>query len=263
MLDLIVDFLHDEPGALKACCLSSKSWIHRTRQHLFARVEFSLESHVKLWEETFPDPFNTPARYTRNLSIRRSRVVTSLGRGVGGCIRTFSGIVRLDVDIRGNGGEEDPFITLRGLSPTLKSLRLAYGSSVSSSKIFGLVCSFPLLKDLALLSPGNNSEVDGWNIPPTSPVLTGHLELTMVGRIRPTVDRLLELPSGLHFSKISVLCLIEDVKPMIDLVSECSDTLESLTIYYYLEGTAFPSPSVVGQYLTTIFGHSKVQCAFP
>ena len=263
ILDLIVDFLHDDRDALKACCLASKSWVHRTRQHLFARVEFSLESHVKLWEETFPDPFNSPARYTRSLTIRRSRVVISVGRGVGCWIRTFSGIVRLHVDIRGNGGEEDPFATLRGLSPTLKSLRLAYGSSVPSSKIFSLVCSFPLLEDLALLSPGNNSNIDGRNIPSTSPKLTGHLDLTMIGGIRPAVDRLLELPGGLRFSKISVSCLIEDVKPMIDLVSECSDTLESLSIYYYLEGAAFPSLSMIGQYLTTTFGHSQVQRAFP
>jgi len=40
ILDLIVDHLHDEPTALKACCLVSKSWVPRTWNHLFALVEF-------------------------------------------------------------------------------------------------------------------------------------------------------------------------------------------------------------------------------
>ena len=243
ILDLIVDFLHDEPDALKACYLASKSWVHRTRQYLFAHVEFSLESHVKLWEETFRDPSNSPARYTRSLTIRRFRVINSVVNSVGGWIRTFSGIVRLQVDIHTYSARAVSFVPLRGLSPTLKSLRLAYGSSVPPSEIFGLVCSFPLLEDLALDALGNNSEVDGWKIPSTSPILTGCLDLGITGGIRPAVDRLLELPSGLHFSKISVSCLIEDVESMIDLVSECSDTLESLSVCYYLAGAAFPSSS--------------------
>jgi len=262
MLDLIVDFLHNEPDALKACCLASKPWVHRTRQHLFVHVEFSLESHVKLWEGAFPDPSNSPACYTRSLTIRRSRVVTSVGRGVGGWIRTFSSIIRLHVDVHAYSARVVSFVPLRGLSPTLKSLRLAYGSSVPPSETFGLVCSFPLLEDLALRSPGNNNEIDGWNIPSTSPKLTGCLDLGMTCGIRPAVDRLLELPSGLHFSKISVSCLKEYVEPMMDLVSECSETLESLSVCYYLPGVTFLSPSVVGQYLTTTFGRSQAQRAF-
>jgi hypothetical protein len=86
-------------GALKACCLVSKSWIHRTREYLFAHVEFSMKSHIEVWKKAFPDPSNSPARYTRSLSIRTSQVVTSVDMGVGGWIRTFSGVVRLYVDI--------------------------------------------------------------------------------------------------------------------------------------------------------------------
>ncbi|KAF9645264.1 hypothetical protein BDM02DRAFT_3073690, partial [Thelephora ganbajun] len=40
ILDYIVDLLHDEPETLKQCCLVSKSWVSRTRKHLFANVEF-------------------------------------------------------------------------------------------------------------------------------------------------------------------------------------------------------------------------------
>jgi len=265
MLDLIVDFLHDEPDALKACCLTSKSWVHRTRQHLFAHLEFFSKHHAKTWKEIFSDPSDSPAHYARSLSIHMSRVVTSVSGSVGGWIRTFSGVIRLHVDIHGYGSSkaEISLVPLRGFSPTLKSLRLACGCSVPSSEIFGLVCSFPLLEDLTLLSLSNNSELDRWNIPSTSPKFTGCLDLKMLDGIRPAVRRLLEIPRGLHFSKISVSCPKEDVESMMDLVSECSDTLESLDIYYYPTGARFLSASVIDQYLTTTFGRSRAQHALP
>ena len=248
ILDLIVDFLHDEPDALRACCLASRSWVYRARGRLFAHVEFSLKSHIKLWKRAFPDPSNSPARHTRSLSIRRSPVVGFVDTGVGGWARTFSGIVRLDVDICGfGGGRKISLIQLHGLSPVLKSLRLAYGPSTPSSEIFSFVCSFPLLEDLALVSRGGNSETNEWKVPSTSPKFTGCLDLRMLGGIRPVVHRLLELPSGPHFSKISVACLKEDVGSMVDLVSKCSDTLESLSILHYLVGAVVLSVFVVGQ----------------
>jgi len=255
ILDLIVDFLHNERDALKACCLVSKSWIHRTRRHLFVHVELTWKSRIKVWKEMFPDPFSSPARHTRCLSIRVSQVVIPVDTGLGGWIRTFSGVVRLHVDLCGLGGDRKiSFVPLHGLSPTLKSLRLACGSSTPSSEIFGLVCSFPLLEDLALVSLGGNCEIDEWDIPSTSPKFTGSLDLRMVGGIGPVVHRLSELPSGLHFSKISVSCLKEDVESTVDLMSKCSDTLESLSIYYYIVGAAFSFsfcgwPTYLGTYL--------------
>jgi len=156
-----------------------------------------------------------------------------------GWIRAFSGIVRLFVNNLGD--KPVSLVPLHGLSPTLKSLRLACGSSTPSSEIFGLVCSFPLLEDLALTTFDRDGEVDRWDIPSTSPKFTGYLNLRTVGGIGPVVHRLLELPSGLHFSKISVSCLNEDVESMIGLVSKCSNTLESLSVYYYLVGAVLLS----------------------
>jgi len=262
ILDLIVDFLHDEPGALKACCLASKSWVHRTRTHLFAQVEFSSESHLKLWEKTFPDPSNSPARYTRDLTIYTSQALTS-----GGWIRAFSGLVWLQVDIRSYGsneeisfsldgidevipsldgsGEQISFVPLRGLSPTIKSLYLSYGSYIPFSEIFDLVYSFPLLEDLSLVCLGS-SEDDRWDIPLTSPRFTGCLDLDIDHGVCPAVRRLLELPSGLHFSKISMTYGDKDVELMMDLMLKCSDTLEYLGIYYLTGAFICLLASVVG-----------------
>ena len=74
ILDLIVDNLRDDEATLESCCLVSKSWISRTRRHLFAHVEFeSTECPIHLWMKTFQDPSNSPTCYTRRLDFFRSR----------------------------------------------------------------------------------------------------------------------------------------------------------------------------------------------
>ena len=118
-------------------------------------------------------------------------------------------------------------------------------------EILDLICSFPLLEDLTLVCLGH--EDDGWSTPSTSPKLTGFLDLRCFGEIRPTARRLLDLPDGLHFAKITVECYTEDVNSIMDLVSRCSDTLESLSISYYTPG-ALPSASTSGQHLTATRG---------
>ena len=188
-------------------------------------------------EKAFPDPSNSPTRHTRSLSIRVSLVITSVNTGVGGWIHTSNGSVRLFVDIREfDSGGKIFLVPLHGLSSTLKSLHLAHGSSAPSSEIFGLVCFFPLLEDLALDYFDGDSEVDGWRFPRHHPNSPSGSVLRMLGGIRPIVHRLLELQSGLHFSKITMTHLREDIEPMVDLVSKRSDTLESLDICYTLTG---------------------------
>jgi hypothetical protein len=231
ILDLIIIHLHDKPTALKACCVASKSWVQRTRIHLFASVEFCAQkSPIERWKKTFPDPSNSPAHHTRRLTISGIPVVTAADTDAGGWIRTFHNIVHLHLEFTGS---EDPRVSLtpfRGLSPTLKSLHL----SCTSPEVLDLICSFPLLEDLALTSLQHGS--DTWNTPSTSPKLTGSLDLSLFGGIRTAICRLVGLPGGLHFTKISIACLQEDVESTKELVSRCSGTLEYLSIYYYTPG---------------------------
>jgi hypothetical protein len=225
--------------ALKACCVVSKSWIPRTRIHLFASVEFcARDSPIERWKKTFPDPSNSPAHHTRRLTISGVPVVTAADTDAGGWIPTFHNIVHLHLEFTGS---EDPRVSLtlfHGLSPTLKSLHL---SRTGSPEVLDLICSFPLLEDLALMSLQRGS--DTWNTPSTSPKLTGSLGLVLYGGIPSTICRLVGLPGGLHFTKISIECLNEDVELINDLVSRCSGTLEYLSIYYCLPGMSPFSPS--------------------
>jgi len=102
---------------------------------------------------------------------------------------------------------------------------------------------------LDIVHPG----VHGRNTPSTSPKLTGSLYLRTHGCTHHIVCRLLDLPGGLHFSKVNVGFFDNEAESMTDLVAACSDTLESLTLLYYPTG-AFPSASVTDQYLIAARG---------
>ena len=136
-------------------------------------------------------------------------------------------------------------IQLHGFSPTLKSLRLGH-TDIPLPEFFNLVCSFPLLEDLEFFILTPASDTGGWDPPSTSPKLTGSLGIG--GEIQSIARRLCDLPGGLHFSEIR-LSYGKDVTPAMDLVSRCSDTLESLAIDSHIAGT-FALASVIGQHLT-------------
>ena len=132
----------------------------------------------------------------------------------------------------------------------VRSLRLTY----TSFGVFDLICSFPLLEDLALvdLCPEDGT-FDGRKTPSTSPRLTGSLDLSAREGIRSATRQLLDFPDGLRFAKITVECRGEDFGSATDLVSSCSDTLESLDICCFPVG-AFPSASLIDQCLTAARG---------
>ena len=234
ILDLIIDNLCDEPTTLKTCCVVSKAWTHRTRKYLFVNVKFHPLGHrVSQWRETFPDPTNSPAHHTRALSICHPQLIATADMDT---LLAFCGVVRLDVDTDLWFDHMVSLIPLRGLSPVLRSLHLTF-TSLSDSEIFNLVCSFPLLEDLVLVSRTRRRNDPGWNTPSTSPRLTGSLELRLIEGIRSITYRLLDLQNGLHFTKIAVPWISEgDVPATMHLVSRCSSTLESLDIANHLFG---------------------------
>lgn len=252
-LDIIIDNLHDEPTTLKACCLVSKSWVPRTRSHLFARVVFdgSPGSRILRWKKTFPDPSNSPAHHTRTLFVCNLRTPTTADTDVTGWIHTFCNVIRLEfmfVDRAALG----PFY---GLSSTIRSLHL----SDSTAGVSDFICSFPLLEDLLLMDLSPESGAYEWDAPSTSPKLTGFLDLRTPGVTCPVTRQLLNLPGGLRFSKIHVKFDDDtEAEAVKKLVLACSDTLESLTTLCRAS-CAFPSASITNKYLTAIrrYGHTQ------
>ncbi|KAF9780878.1 hypothetical protein BJ322DRAFT_1112270 [Thelephora terrestris] len=256
VLDLIVDHLHDQPTALEECCLVSKSWVPRARSHLFAEVEFNLSRcPIRLWTNAFPDPSNSPAHHTRRLWIYGLETTTASST----VLRQFDCIQELWVAAPVQDFSAPvSFDQLHGLSPTLKTLHLS-DISAPASQVFNLICSFPLLEDLWLYFVTIFGGADGWDIPSTSPRLTGSLHLIDWDC---SVSRgLLDLPNGLHFTEITASCRVEDTVSLVDLVSRCSDNLESLDIAYSSSSSVyFPDPKPFALSGATKLSHARFQC---
>ena len=238
LLDHVVDLLHDARDALKSCCLVSKSWIPRTRKHLFAHVWFSSPETLQSWKNTFPDPSTSPARYAETLSIYCPHAVTATDAKEGGWIPTFSRAVRFQMDIPWVGIDE-PAVSLvpfHGFSPDLKSLRVIF-SSFPLSCIFGLMDSFPLLEDLSVVTYDRFDSCDGFNGFPATvqplrpPVFTGFLELLLGMGMGPIASRMLSLSGGLHFRGLKLLLNHRsDLSLTTALVESCGSTLEFLHV---------------------------------
>jgi len=246
VLDLIVGHLRDEPPTLKTCCLVSKSWIPRTRKHLFAHVEFCVWNHLtKSWVKTFPDPANTPAHHTRTLSVlyptHYPRLIKAARTGI---FSSFSSVVHLSLSVGWWHDETFSHVPLHGLSPVLRSLHLSF-VVIPHSEILTLICSFPLLEDLALDSVRPEQRDGQWTTPSTSPRLTGSLELCIgMGGMQSITNPLVDLPNGLHFTKIVVVWFYkQDVTSTMYLLLSCSDTVQSLEVTSRLSGM-FHSVSV-------------------
>ena len=241
LLDRIVDLLYDSEHALRNCCLASKSWIPRTRKHLFADVKLTSIERLNSWKEAFLDPSTSTAHYARTLFIGSHTVIADASAEGGGWLRGFSSVVHLEVNLPrplppGSVVTLAPFY---GLSPTIKSLRITF-TLLPAPQVLDLIYSFPLLEDLGLFSYYFNMWTDddeGSSGPstivqrPISPKFTGSLELQVLEGIKHIARRLLSAPGGIHFRKLSVTWdHDEDILSTIALVDECSSTLESLDV---------------------------------
>jgi len=253
LLDHIVDLLHGSQTPLKSCCLVSKSWVARTRRHLFAEVHFQTTKSLESWKKAFPDPSTSPGCYAKALFIGCPQVVTAVGADAGAedgsWIGSFSAVERLELggrDLHARGWEV-AFVLFYAFSPVIKSIRVKF-SSLPFSRFLHLVLALPLLEDLTMINchdvpPIGGDYSDGSStavLPRSLPRFTGSLELRLREGMRLVVDRLLSLPSGIHFQKLILSWFREeDVSLTTALVERCSRTLEYLEVTCNLRGT-FP-----------------------
>jgi hypothetical protein len=244
-LDHIADFLHDSKHTLWNCCLVSKSWIPRTRKHLFAEISFTTKEELQTWKKTFPDPLTSPACYTKTLIFGSSHTVTAADAVLGGWITGFSRVVHFRISGTGLGMLlRRPTVTLvsfHGFSPLIKSLHVNFTCGFPS-KFFDLVLSFPLLEDLEVIVETELNELPTTTHLSNLPPFTGSLKLLGRG-MKPIAHRLLSLPRGIHFRKLTLGWFDEEDLTLITrLVVECIDTLESLNIFYHIRGKSIGDP---------------------
>jgi len=144
---------------------------------------------------------HSPAHHTRSLSIRHPHLIKASDVDT---ILTFCNVERLDVITVAWRDARIALAPLHGLFAVLNSLYLSF-ISFPDSEVFGLMCSLPLLEDLTLVSLGRGHKDEQWSAPPTSPRLNGSLKVeTVFEGTRTITHRLLDLPNGIHFTKITV-----------------------------------------------------------
>jgi hypothetical protein len=234
MLDHIVDHLHDTQDALRNCCLISKSWVPRTRKHLFAEIAFRTIESLESWKKTFPDPSASPAGYAKALFIDCPQAVTA-----DDWIKSFSGVEYLNVTHHALdlGQSATPLAPFHRFSPVKTLFMDIY--KLPPSQIFDLILSFPLLENLnVIISQNEEGEIPTVAQPKTSPIFTGSLGLPLTSGTEYITRRLLSLPGGIHFRKLTLMCSPEEVLLATALVERCSHTLESLEIYWKRYGTS-------------------------
>ena len=264
ILDHIVDLLHDNPKALKECCLVSKSWIPCTRSHIFADIGFYTKAELEIWKWAFPGSSTSPAHYAKTLHVSCLHAVKLADVRVGGWIRGFSCVANLEFDTLSSLDEWNiVLVPFYGFSPTIKTLRVVF-ARLPPSPIFNLILSFPLLEDLALI--GGDTSIDGSGPdgmvtafrPSKLPAFTGSLELTLSGGTRLIVRQLLSLPGGVHFRKLVLMCHCEEEYLLaMALVEKCSHTLESLGITCSFGGRHIHSTSTSAPTIYSCFQMSR------
>ena len=222
------------------CCLVSKSWIPRTRKHLFAQIK--VKDHLE-WMRVFPDPTNSPAYYARRLTFNCAPENSDWIRGFSRIEQLILNCILLD-----RGAGIISFIPFYNLAASLRSLCVA-SDALPRPQTFDLIRLLPLLEDLTLKGDDIDEEPRG---PPaavsssTSPALTGALELSMYEGMERTLSEMLNLPGGLHFRELQLSwCGGIEFPSVAKLVAACSDTLERLDIECDLHCMFDPVSSVV------------------
>lgn len=260
VLDYIVDNLDGDEDDLENCCLVSKSWIPRTRKHLFADISLDDKWDLKSWKNAFPDPSTSPARYAKTLAIGCPEDLAIEDVVGGSWFSAFSRVAHLAINIDSDMIQpETSLAPFHGLSPVIKSLRIRLEvATFPSSPIFNLIQSFPSLEDLDVeASEKLTVRADGADRQQTpvqtsvTPAFSGSLKLYLAGASTPLLRPLLSLPTGPRFRELWLTCDDEeDISLAAEVVERCCSTLKSLKIKHEIR--MFVSCSFQLRWLTPV-----------
>ena len=155
--DYIIDFLHDDAKALKACSLTCQAWVPAARFHLFRAVAVKTASNTSSFQRLL-DRSPSLGLYVRELSAEKLADIVAIATAEQPpsqpaqntlpvilahtpSLRTLS-LSHLDLQC---------LLDVRGLGhPTVSSLTLSYCQFTDLADIIDLVSGFPRLTSLSL-----------------------------------------------------------------------------------------------------------------
>jgi len=252
ILDEILDHFIADSGpdddslkrSLQSYSLVSKYWVLSCRRYLFHTIIFS-SGDVAKWLKTFPVPEESPAHYVKDLRFL-------LGGRYGAPekfskhIPWFTNVERVVLTMDTTSSPRRIFSPL-SLPQSVTSLTIgAGGSGVDLMQMREIVAHLPILNDLILsgcfivrsefkkLLPGLGTGLRGR--------FGGELRIRDGYTDEYIVNMLLEVPTGLHFTKLHVrasrACLLQTVR----LAEACCETLVDLLFSYICTGKSSPLP---------------------
>lgn len=219
IVDHIIDFI-DNTRTLRACSLVARSWVSRSRVHLFRDVVLFSHRH---WQKDMPVGDTSPAVYTRILTMAQG--TTSKGRWIKtdnlypflSHLRDFRNVENLILD-----GWLPSEFTPGGLKKyfghfgeRVRSLELG-GETISPDSFLILLELLPNLEDLSVKQRLEGKE-KSW-VPTVSPKLSGRLTIRVhTSSLFPTLCKF-----PLRFR---VICLQEHTHDYQELINACAKTL--------------------------------------
>lgn len=238
--DAVIHQLHGDINSLRACALTSSSWLPASRYHLFSDVRFEDEASVLRWIQAFPSSSVIPS-YVENLHVSCVSLLDD-SSDIALELSTFTGLKGFFV-----GGDKVSSVRPRcpnrscfrriALFPskTLRTLSLSY-PVIPTSDVFAALHHLPHLDNIylrcfaALPSDG----VKGTKTE-ASPSLSGALTLVSHLSYGPLVTNFLGFPGGIHFSSLDLAVLREEELPNLRALTDmCSHTITSLHLTFDL-----------------------------
>lgn len=148
VIDLIIDYLHDHRGTLRACSLVGRNWLGGSRHHLFDGVYLAARD-LGTFQNLLESPDNTLLFHIRNLHATRFQYheLTRLLQ----LLPAFSHLHSLS--IYGNTTGPIQFVDQPRWAetfPFIDSLTLSRATFASYPGLSDFLCRFPALKTLAL-----------------------------------------------------------------------------------------------------------------
>lgn len=232
LVDEILDYLARDAATLRSCSLVAKSWIYPSRRHLFNTL-FLAAGEINRWNETFPNPEDSPAGHVRDLSfcfLHPDAPISFADR-----MPYFSNVQQLT--LIGRVATEPSFISALGqLPPTTRSVDITF-SKVLATHIVSVIQQLPNLDNLSLMS----AEWSGAIPPGTGKTmrsrLTGKLRLRRKLAHCDLLNMLTEVQPGPQFTEVEIRDASMNCFPAaLKLVRTCQDTITKLHFSALVQG---------------------------
>ena len=220
----------------QSCSRVSKLWVPSCRRHLFHTVIFTSKK-MDRWLKAFPVPEESPARYVRVLGAWVAGDDCVPERFFG-CTLWFTNVEK--VSFFGYGGPPPFQIPLSwGLPQAVTSLVIKT-NAFALAEIQDLLARLPNLDSLLLSGylavarapPGIRTVLGGR--------FGGRLGLYRGPSHEDITNMLLEIPTGLHFTEVDIICQHKCLLSTVRLAEACGKTLVKL---WYTISTYGKSPS--------------------